>query len=81
MKPFGRELSKAKSRGAIVHVWRRSLDRHRLSGVVLGFSDAFILLHVFDANIRFNGYSIVRRRDISAVDLNPSTEGHLKNGD
>ncbi len=48
----------------LVTVERRRIDRHRLYGVVVGQSDALMLLHlVYD--LQFDGYSVIRRKDIT----------------
>jgi hypothetical protein len=45
-------------------VERRRIDPHCLYGVVVGQSDPLILLHQ-EYDFQFDGYSVIRRKDIS----------------
>jgi hypothetical protein len=48
----------------ILTVERERIDPNGLYGVVVGQSDALILLHE-EYDLQFDGYSVVRRKDIS----------------
>jgi hypothetical protein len=48
----------------ILTVERKPIDPHRLHGVVIGESAALILLHR-EYDLQFDGYCVVRRKDIS----------------
>ncbi|HWB14720.1 MAG TPA: hypothetical protein VG826_36190 [Pirellulales bacterium] len=48
----------------ILTVERKRIDGHRLYGVVVGESNALILLHEED-DFQFDGYTVIRRKDIS----------------
>ena len=61
----------AKVSQGVVYIWRKPLDRHRLSGIVIGYSQDLVLLHILDDNIRLNGYSVVLSKNISGIDLRP----------
>ena len=50
----------------ITTVERKRIDPHRLYGVVVGESDMLMLLHQ-ENNFLFDGYMVVRKRDITKV--------------
>jgi hypothetical protein len=48
----------------ILTVERKRIDPHRLYGVIVAQSDALILLHE-ECDLQFDGYSVIRHKDIS----------------
>jgi hypothetical protein len=48
----------------IVTVERMRIDPHRLYGVVIGQSDALLLLHE-EYDLQFDGYTVIRHKDIT----------------
>jgi hypothetical protein len=64
-------LLAAKRTRAIVEIWRRPIDKHRLQAAVLAQENGLVLLHVLDEQILLNGFSVIRAKDISALELRP----------
>jgi hypothetical protein len=58
------EKGKQMTANQILTVERKRIDRHRLYGVMVGQSDTLILLHK-EYDFQFDGYSVIRRKDIS----------------
>ena len=64
-----KELKIAKDSQRVIGVWRKRLDKHVIRGVVLASTSDLALLHLLDDGIRLDGYSVIRTRDITRLDL------------
>jgi hypothetical protein len=64
-------LSSAKRTRAIVEIWRRPIDKHRLNAAVVDHRNGLVLLNVLDDLILLNGFSVIRVADISALEPKP----------
>jgi hypothetical protein len=60
-----RHLTFARKSRSIIELNRRRLEPDKLRGMIIGFSPSLVLLQILNDEIKLNGYSIIRRRDIS----------------
>ena len=76
MATVRRNLEAARRSGRVVEIWRRRVDRHPLSGVVVEVAREFALVHRMSDTIHLDGHAVVRISDVSQVDRRPE-RGHF----
>lgn len=73
-----RYLGRALKGHSIVELCRRRLAPDKLRGFVVGFSPTLLLLHVLNDEIKLNGYTVIRRRDISLFQVAEHEDFYLR---
>lgn len=72
-KQLRKVLMKLLERERFVTLDRRPLDPFDLEGFVVGVSDRLVMLHVVHGNsLEFNGYAVVRMKDLQSVSTSRS---------
>ena len=64
-----KDLKIARESQRVIGVWRKRVDNHVIRGVVLDSTPDLVLLHVLDDGIRLDGYSVIRIKDITRLDV------------
>jgi len=69
LSAINRDLQTAQKRHQVISVARKRLKEKPLLGVVVVVTSDLVLLHRLDDGIRLDGYSLLRSRDVTRVDL------------
>ena len=64
-----KDLKIARKSQRVIGIWRKRINKHALLGVVLDSTPDLVLLHVLDDGIRLDGYSVIRIKDITRIDV------------
>lgn len=67
-------LAEAATRGQVVRLEREGIDPHPLEGYLVGQGRRFLLMHLVAPELRLDGYTAARRRDLTGWSAVPEDE-------
>lgn len=64
------KLTKYFKNKAVIDVFRKKIDEYPLCGIIVGFSQDFVLLQKVSEQITTDGFALLRKEDISKISNN-----------